>query len=424
MYNDQSFFISKRSYLYSLILIQKLSSDNFFKNILKQDNPAMKFKKISITNSNFTNFLIIILIITGPFLYISYSRISLLNDIKSSSMNLNQIDNKLAFINLMNYTEKNAEIKEISNLLHNILNTPIVERIYILNIHDDINTLKSLLNYEYENTNNVFEVYFNIKNALSFYKTMLSKNQGYYSVIYILMISSAVLLLGMYLIKFKFLTDDTNKVENSKVISLDFMEKKLNLLAFDLHDDMTQKLAIISRNLEENSSINDKNNCLYSQYAKELLDTVRGYSNTLMTPEELFSDFDEAIGKLCSDFSIYSHLKLNVRKMGLKALIMNKENSIHLYRVIQEFLNNAHKHSFATQIDISIIYSHPLLRLNIKDNGQGFNMENLNGNGIGMNSIKYRLELLDAKYTFNSTIKKGTELEVEIQVAYEKCINS
>lgn len=389
----------------------------------KHDNLTLIIKKIKISNTKFINFIIVLLILLSPFLYITYLRSSLLSDIKSIAQNLIQIDNDLVLIYSLEYDERGEKLKEISSKLNNILNLSLVERIYAFILYEDISSVKSLLVNNEENIADKHKVSVSIKDALSLYKSTINYNNTFHLVLNYIIVTSLVVLVIMFLLKYHFLVEDTNTVNNPGVISLDFMEKKLNLLAFDLHNDLTQKLAIISRNLQENSS-NDDNNILSSQYARELLDTVRGYSNALMTPEELYTDFDGSIGKLCSDFSIYSHLELNVKKMGLKALSISKEDSIHLYRILQEFLNNAHKHSLAQKIYLSIIYSHPMLKLTIKDNGKGFDMNNLTGKGIGMNSIKYRLELLNAHYTFNSIKNKGTELKFEIQIANEKCINS
>lgn len=115
----------------------------------------------------------------------------------------------------------------------------------------------------------------------------------------------------------------------SKLISFDFMEKELNLLAFDLHDDVIQKLAIIKRNLEEGVSRNDGRTIL------------------------------------------------------------------------------------------SILYTHPILKLQLNDDGRGFDMNNLNGDGLGISSIKYRLELLNAQYKINSILDEGTELRFEIRISNE-----
>ena len=277
---------------------------------------------------------------------------------------------------------------------------------------------------EWENMNNLYHVSFSLEDALKSYKKSLEQTEKYFIILKVILFSAIILLIAMLHFNHHILVDESVLKDNSTALSIDLMEKERNILALDIHDDVAQKLSIIGRTLEEESSKGNKETLLSAKYARDLLDTVRGYSTSLRTPENLYDNLDASLGKLCTDFSIYSHIDLHCRKMGLKALSMTPDNSRHLYRIIQESLNNAHKHSHANSVHIFILYSHPKLTVKIKDNGQGFDLNNLPENGLGLDGIKYRLKLLGARYEMKSEIGKGTEFKFELQIKNEKNINS
>lgn len=202
--------------------------------------------------------------------------------------------------------------------------------------------------------------------------------------------------------------------------SLNLLEKKLNIISYDLHDDIIQKLAVINRYLEEDLIKHPLKNKIYLDYSKDIIDKIRIISNDLKTPDnQLIADFDEALEKLFADFTFYSSQNLHIKKIGIKVLNWDYENSIHFYRVLQESLNNIHKHSQAKNVFISIIYSCPVISVDIRDDGVGFDLQNPSHRGSGLDSIKYRLELLNAKFKLSSVLGEGTSLNIKIRIENE-----
>ena len=368
--------------------------------------------------------LIGLILIIGPSLFIDYIRNKSIENVKFLSSNLAQITRNLAELDSIEESKKKEELDAISAQLNEILSMELFERIYSHIPEDDINSVRSRLYSYSENIIVLYQTSFDIKDALRLYKISLEQTDIYFMILRIILFSAIFLLVGMLHFNHHILVDESILNNNSSSLSLDLMEKERNLLAFEFHDDIAQKLSIISRTLEEENSKQNTGSLLSAQYARELLDTARCYSTSLITPENLFDNLDASLKKLCTDFSIYSHINLHYRKMGLKALSMTPDNSKHLYRIIQESLNNAHKHSHAKSVQIFILYSHPKLTVRIKDDGRGFDLNNLQGNGLGLDSIKYRLEMLDARYELKSEIEKGTELRFEVRIGNEKNTNS
>lgn len=84
-----------------------------------------------------------------------------------------------------------------------------------------------------------------------------------------------------------------------------------------------------------------------------------------------------------------------------------------IYRVVQELVHNIIKHAHATSTLIQLRHQGDLLCLTVEDNGVGFDPERP-GNGLGLKSIRSRVEDLGGSIAFTSTNGEGTSIEVEL----------
>lgn len=96
-------------------------------------------------------------------------------------------------------------------------------------------------------------------------------------------------------------------------------------------------------------------------------------------------------------------------------LDLNPQQSIALFRILQESLSNVAKHSKATEVTVSLVVKDNILRLEIKDNGVGF-VENheINKEAFGFISMNERVYLLDGELIIHSEPGKGTSIKVEM----------
>lgn len=83
-----------------------------------------------------------------------------------------------------------------------------------------------------------------------------------------------------------------------------------------------------------------------------------------------------------------------------------------LYRIIQEFISNSVKYSSGEHIRISLLVKNENIIVNLVDNGIGFELNQLVGNGSGLMNMKQRALLIGAEdYQFNSIPNSGTQLQ-------------
>ena len=116
------------------------------------------------------------------------------------------------------------------------------------------------------------------------------------------------------------------------------------------------------------------------------------------------------------------------RRAGINArLVVNVEFEIpaelevDLLHISQEALNNALKHSKAFEVVLSLHADEDNLRLEVKDNGQGFDQELARGKGgMGLTNMAERVEKIGGKLTIQSDPKSGTTIRIIVPIVSPK----
>jgi len=104
---------------------------------------------------------------------------------------------------------------------------------------------------------------------------------------------------------------------------------------------------------------------------------------------------------------------------------LNDETTLTLYRVVQELMNNAEKHSNASKVYVYLTYENDDLILKYKDNGDGFDEEKLSTfkDRLGIYGMKERVRSVDGNINFNNADdESGLEISIEIPLEKENKI--
>jgi signal transduction histidine kinase len=96
---------------------------------------------------------------------------------------------------------------------------------------------------------------------------------------------------------------------------------------------------------------------------------------------------------------------------------VSNKTKIHIYRILQETMQNIYKHAEASHIEISFHLKNNVILLSIGDDGKGFTL-NKSKKGIGLKNINSRVEDVNGTVQFDSEIDKGTT--ITIQIPYSK----
>lgn len=199
--------------------------------------------------------------------------------------------------------------------------------------------------------------------------------------------------------------------------TLESQEAERKSMSVDLHDSIGGMLsavriglATVSRQMEDPKKMSSSIEML-----DETIESVRRISRELMpaTLEKfgLLAGARELVEKLQATSSI----QMSMVTLGAsRALGNNRE--IMIYRIAQELLNNAIKHSKATFIEVVFNYQSKLI-LTIDDNGVGMDPKNLElhrSSSLGMYNIQSRVQLLHAEIVADPEKTEGTRIIVTI----------
>jgi two-component system, NarL family, sensor kinase len=198
-------------------------------------------------------------------------------------------------------------------------------------------------------------------------------------------------------------------------------ETERSRLARDLHDGLGGLLSGLKlklTNLKGNFVLDEERTTEFSK-AIDILDTsvkeLRRVAHNMM-PEALIKlGLKDATSDFCSEISNPA-LKIDFRFYGENRRI-DQNIEITAFRIIQELVNNALKHSEASQIIVQIMQETERLSISVQDNGKGFDPEIIDANkGAGLSNIKSRVLTLSGTLDINTETGKGTEIQVEFSI--------
>ena len=231
-------------------------------------------------------------------------------------------------------------------------------------------------------------------------------------------------LLGLIII-FKDITDRIARETLQKDIDkqrlaamLEGQENERSRIAKDLHDGLGQMLNAIKMNVRVAVPDDEHALSLFSSIDDAIQETVRISENLL--PAKL-RDFDlvTCIKSLCNQIMKSSNVPINFESLDADYEI-SQSQKINLYRVAQEALNNAIRHSGASQIAVQLIMTGGKVQLSVEDDGTGIhNKTKVNGtNGVsmkhGLGNMRDRAEIMGGKLIVESDQNRGTLIIVEV----------
>jgi PAS domain S-box-containing protein len=201
-------------------------------------------------------------------------------------------------------------------------------------------------------------------------------------------------------------------------------EEERKRISRELHDDLSQKLALLALNtgglLAEpavsSEKMNQKLRNLQGQ-VQQLAQDVRQISHRLHP--SILDDLGlvAALNELCEEFSAREGIDVAFESESVPHALPIDLASC-LYRVSQEALHNVLKHAQASQARLKLSASTDGIHLCIRDNGVGFDSEaGLSRPGLGIVSMKERINLVHGEFSIGSRPGQGTELRVFVPLA-------
>jgi signal transduction histidine kinase len=194
-------------------------------------------------------------------------------------------------------------------------------------------------------------------------------------------------------------------------------EAERKRIAQDLHDDISSKLNIVSLNshLLKTPNLSDTeiteitNNII--DLTTKALDNSRRIAHDLLPPVLEKFGLDAGIKELILEVSTSKSVHINYEN-HLKFDIYENDRHLHIFRILQELINNSLRHGKATQISIIFENKNNENICSYKDNGIGFDSNNhQNLKGLGMKNIESRVNFLNGELHIISSLNNGINVD-------------
>lgn len=251
-------------------------------------------------------------------------------------------------------------------------------------------------------------------------------------VVLILIAISVLLLMAVALVVFFFFSRKkiiATELEKATMIisyqkellhaTIETQEEERKRIAQDLHDAISAKLNVVSLSTHVliDRRLNEKEQEQTLQHILSVttntLESSRRLAHNLLPPILENFGLQAAIEELCDEF-------INSKSVDIQCdiaytNILSKSNELHIFRIVQELLNNSTRHGEATHIILKIENNETQLHLIYNDDGKGFDTESIHKKkGIGLRNIESRVDILNGELTYTSEIGKGATFTISI----------
>lgn len=212
-------------------------------------------------------------------------------------------------------------------------------------------------------------------------------------------------------------------------------EKERSRIGRELHDDISQKLAILAidldktlqaaedtpvkverRRAERRSSESARLTRLKQalQRCLEIADAVQELSHELHSSSLDYLGVVSAVRQFCKEFSKQHRVTVDFTSADIPNSL-SRNVSLCLFRIVQEALRNAVKHSQVVRMEVCLRGAPDEIALEVRDAGVGFDPDNVTAHGgLGLISMRERANFVGGMFSIESKPNAGTKIKVKI----------
>jgi PAS domain S-box-containing protein len=202
---------------------------------------------------------------------------------------------------------------------------------------------------------------------------------------------------------------------------LEAQEAERARIARDLHDDIGQRLALLSIGLEQLQQLSSVPATelggsidILRRQALGIAGDVQALSHELHSSKLQFLGVVPAIRGLCSEISARQKVEVDFSHQDVPGTV-RPDIALCLFRVLQEALQNAVRHSSAVRFTVNLRGTPEAISLTVRDDGCGFDPESVSQDGgLGLTSMKERLKLVAGELSIESQPAKGTTIVARV----------
>jgi signal transduction histidine kinase len=206
-------------------------------------------------------------------------------------------------------------------------------------------------------------------------------------------------------------------------------EQERRRIASELHDDFSQRLAVLSLGLENvdeatPASLADVHERLHQlvRSTSELSTDLHNLSHQLHSSTLESLGLVPAVAALCKEFTANQGVTVEFTSIEIPRSV-HPDTALCVFRIAQEGLRNLKKHSGAEEANVDLKMTGERLEITVRDEGCGFDLQGLNKNeGLGMRSMEERARSLRGKFEIHSESGKGTILKAWLPLTPDRAV--
>jgi len=208
---------------------------------------------------------------------------------------------------------------------------------------------------------------------------------------------------------------------------IEAQEKERTRIARELHDDINQRIALLAIELEHfqkgNSSLDGEGRRRMTdlrQRTTEISIEVQAISHRLHSSKLEILGLASACRSFCREVAEQHKVTVDFAAEGVPSEVP-QDLSLCMFRILQESLNNAIKHSGAQHFEVRLRGVSDEIELTVRDSGMGFDAPAaLSGHGLGLISMRERASLVKGTISITSKPMAGTEITLRVPIAVNR----
>jgi PAS domain S-box-containing protein len=212
-----------------------------------------------------------------------------------------------------------------------------------------------------------------------------------------------------------------NEIEYQKTISqasIDSQEMERTAIGKELHDNVNQILTTTKLYLDlarTKPELKDEliKKSIYN--INDVINEIRNLSRSLMDPTINDLGIGESITGLVENINLLNQIHVTFNFDDNLETVLNKNQKLTIFRIIQEAINNVLRHAEAKKVVINLHRKDDKVELLIDDDGKGFTPDMVK-KGIGLNNIKNRISLINGSVDLKSEPDKGCQLIINFPI--------
>ena len=197
---------------------------------------------------------------------------------------------------------------------------------------------------------------------------------------------------------------------------IEAQEQERARIARELHDDINQRLALLAVGIDGMhkdvvgplGEVQNRVSELMKQ-TTEISTAIQDLAHELHSSSLEYLGFVSAVKKLAGELGRRQEMEIEIKNDGVPNNLP-PEMSLCLYRIVQEALHNAVKHSGTKYVEVHLQQTADQIQITLRDCGKGFDVAAVTGQGLGLASMRERIRLVHGTLVIRSKPEAGTSI--------------